>query len=112
MGLTVVQELVSPELSPTGHGLYFNRDNGLLFVGSKCCNYPMWRDPHSTPKIAGCDVYKCMKDNGYRVESYYASSVDISRDPTLDDPTNPWELGGWARAWTGLEGIQVNITYM
>lgn len=109
--IALVRELLNPEDSVTGHGLFYSDSNTLLFVGSKCCNYPLNRDIYDSG-TAGFDIYKCMKCGFGRVESYYMSSVDIGVDPTIEDPGNPWNLNKWAESWTGVDGIEVNITYM
>lgn len=111
MTVTIVRELLNPEDSPTGHGLYYNESNTLLFVGSRCCNYPLNRDVYAGG-TAGYDVYRCMKCGFGLVESYYMTSVDIGVDPEIADPGNPWTLNKWAESWTGITGIEVNIVYM
>ncbi len=108
MGLKIVKEVLDPNLTKTGHGLYLSDEN-LLFVGSRCCGYPMNK---VSTVFGGMYEYACMKDKVDKAVSYYESSVNITQDPNHDYDELGWALDNWASSWTGLSEIQVKITYM
>jgi hypothetical protein len=102
-----MKTLVEPFMSATGHGIFLSDDN-LLFIGSKCCNYPMRRSPTIPGKDDGTIAYVCMKDENV-FWGWYDSAVNLGRRSSSD---SEWALSGWARSWTGIEGIEVKIDYM